>query len=143
MADNKKINETYPVGMSEGLSRRDSFGTSEDQHSDSDYNQNVNYSKFKANRSFIRTNIVGITTFLVTVLFYLGMYYGVFRSQLEAKPDEFRVREIIREEIQSKFSLTDGEVLKANFHNLNAKVDRAIFLIEQYIYHSKSNGTQK
>ena len=78
-------------------------------------------------------NWVSIGIFLMSLIFYGGVYFGVFRGELDAKPDEKRVREIIKEELINKFNITDGEVLKSQFGNLEKKVDFAIELIKEHM----------
>jgi hypothetical protein len=82
---------------------------------------------------FLKGNFIAVLIFVINILFFVGFYYGVLKTQLEAKPDEKRVREIVREEITNKFSITDGEVLKSQFQNLNDKLDKVMDLVEQHI----------
>lgn len=84
-------------------------------------------------KQFWQQNIVPIIIFIINILFFLGMYYGVLRTELDGKPNESRVREIIKEELVNKFSITDGRVLETQFKNLEEKVEELKTLMQDYI----------
>lgn len=88
-------------------------------------------------KQFWQQNIVPIIIFLINILFFLGMYYGVLKTELNGKPNENRVREIIKEELVDKFSITDGKVLESQFRNLEEKVDELKSMIQHYINQQK------
>jgi hypothetical protein len=82
---------------------------------------------------FQLSNWIAIIIFFIQMLLGVAFYYGVFKTQLEAKPNESRVREIIKEELVNKFSITDGEVLKAQFKNIEEKINETNTLIKQHM----------
>ena len=70
-------------------------------------------------KSFWRNNAFAIIVLMLNLVFLLGSYYSV----IQALPTEKRVREIVKEEIETKFSVTDGKVLETRFNNLDEKLN--------------------
>lgn len=82
---------------------------------------------------FLKGGYTALIIYIANILFFIGMYYQI----VKAMPTETRVREIVKEELVNKFSITDGEVLKAQFKNLNDKVDEIRMLVQQHMLKSK------
>lgn len=90
-------------------------------------------------KSFWTQNAAAIIITILNIVFFAGMYFAILRKDIEAKPDEKRVREIVREEIVNKFSITDGEVLKTRFDALEKSFEEVKQLIHQYMEEERKN----
>lgn len=75
--------------------------------------------------------IFTVAAFFVTT----GIGIGISQTQLAAKLDENRTREVVKEEIQNEmkhyYSDTDGQVLKIEVENLQKQIDRLEKILEK------------
>lgn len=97
------------------------------------HNATPNETMKEIKSGFLRGGYTALIIYIANILFFVGMYYQI----IKAMPTETRVREIVKEELVNKFSITDGEVLKAQFQNLNNKVDEIRKLVEQHMMSHK------